>query len=118
MRPQQAMRTGNLWMTSSRNRGKKVGGRDGTKSKVQGPKSKAPYRNSNFPNRTGTPLLERADTLLIPCAFAAVSLAIFLVTRAGFHTFDGIAYIRDMGKPLSALVLPHHLIYEPSVLGM
>ena len=38
--------------------------------------------------------------------------------QASFHTFDGIAYIRDMGKPLSALVLPHHLIYEPSVLGM
>jgi 4-amino-4-deoxy-L-arabinose transferase-like glycosyltransferase len=60
---------------------------------------------------------QRADTLLIPIALAGVSFVVFLVTRAGFHTFDGIAYVRDMGKPLSALVLPHHLIYEPTVLG-
>ncbi|HKP53848.1 MAG TPA: glycosyltransferase family 39 protein [Chloroflexia bacterium] len=59
----------------------------------------------------------RADTLFIPLAFAGVSFVIYLITRAGFHTFDGIAYIRDIGKPLSALVLPHHLIYEPTVLG-
>jgi 4-amino-4-deoxy-L-arabinose transferase-like glycosyltransferase len=59
----------------------------------------------------------RTDTLLIPLILAGVSFLVFLVTRAGFHTFDGIAYVRDMGKPLSALVLPHHLIYEPTVLG-
>ncbi|HVF99003.1 MAG TPA: glycosyltransferase family 39 protein, partial [Chloroflexia bacterium] len=42
--------------------------------------------------------------------------AVFLLTATGFHTYDGISYIRDMGKPLPALVLPHHLIYEPTML--
>lgn len=69
------------------------------------------------PQASPSPQAPRADSLLIPLAFAGVSFIIFLITRAGFHTFDGIAYVRDMGKPLAALVLPHHLIYEPLVLG-
>lgn len=116
MRLRQGMRAGNLWMTSSRNSAQRAVGRDKTK-KVQSPKSRAQQR-SRPQSRAASPLLQRADTLLIPVAFALVSFIVFLLTRAGFHTFDGIAYIRDMGKPLSALVLPHHLIYEPSVLGM
>lgn len=57
------------------------------------------------------------DTLYIPLALAAFFFTLYLITATGFHTFDGIAYIRDMGKPLAAMVLPHHLIYEPVVLA-
>jgi 4-amino-4-deoxy-L-arabinose transferase-like glycosyltransferase len=81
-------------------------------------KTAASTRIPKTPSRQATSQRsQRTDTLLIPLALAGVSFLVFLVTRAGFHTFDGIAYVRDMGKPLSALVLPHHLIYEPTVLG-
>ncbi|HEX8600243.1 MAG TPA: DUF2723 domain-containing protein [Chloroflexia bacterium] len=63
---------------------------------------------------TGTAGLDRA----LPWLIALVAFMVFMLTATGFHTYDGISYIRDMGKPLAALVLPHHLIYEPSVLLM
>jgi 4-amino-4-deoxy-L-arabinose transferase-like glycosyltransferase len=59
----------------------------------------------------------KVDTLYIPLALAIFFFTLYLLTATGFHTFDGIAYIRDMGKPLAAMVLPHHLIYEPAVLA-
>ncbi|MDQ3706259.1 MAG: hypothetical protein M3437_13805 [Chloroflexota bacterium] len=63
---------------------------------------------------TGKSGVDRALPWLI--VFAA--FVVFMLTATGFHTYDGISYIRDMGKPLAALFLPHHLIYEPSVLLM
>gem|GEM_PF-3470230 len=97
-------------MTSSR----KGGGTASTRRAKTAPSPRAATQEGQHPLTSHSP---RADTLLIPLAFAVVSSLIYLLTRVGFHTFDGIAYIRDMGKPLSALVLPHHLIYEPTVLG-
>ncbi|MDQ5823479.1 MAG: glycosyltransferase family 39 protein [Chloroflexota bacterium] len=62
----------------------------------------------------GTSGVKRA----LPWLIAFVAFVVFMLTATGFHTYDGISYIRDMGKPLAALFLPHHLIYEPSVLLM
>ena len=59
--------------------------------------------------------LSRTDSVLVPLALSASFLVLYLLTLAGAHTFDSLAYIRDMGKPLAALVLPHHLFYEPLV---
>jgi hypothetical protein len=57
---------------------------------------------------------------LDPFVLAVGAFLLYLLTRTEFHTFDGIAYTRDVstGKPLAALVLPHHLAYEPVVLAM
>ncbi len=113
MRPLPATQTANLWMTSQRKQGDTA---------LSARATSATQRHTGAgtaitKNRKGSPADHRKDALLIPLAFASLSFLIFLLTRAGFHTFDGIAYVRDMGKPLSALVLPHHLIYEPTVLG-
>lgn len=54
----------------------------------------------------------------LPCLINLVAYVVFMVKATSFHTYDGISYIRDMGKPLAALFLPHHLVYEPSVLLM
>lgn len=53
---------------------------------------------------------------LLPLVIGVVAFVVFMLTATGFHTYDGISYIRDMGKPLPALVLPHHLVYEPTML--
>lgn len=68
----------------------------------------APARSAGTSNVNGA----------VPGLIALVAFVIFMLTATGFHTYDGISYIRDMGKPLAALFLPHHLIYEPSVLLM
>jgi hypothetical protein len=54
--------------------------------------------------------------LFLPLIVGVVAFIVFALTATGFHTYDGISYIRDMGKPLPALVLPHHLVYEPTML--
>lgn len=60
-------------------------------------------------------LARRADSLFIPGSLFFLFFLLYALTATNSHTFDGIAYIRDMGKPLAAMVLPHHLIYEPAV---
>lgn len=98
----------NLWMTSSPRRADEAPTRRGKRARPP----TLPRTSSREPHTQS-----RVDSLVIPLALAVASFVIFLVTRAGFHTFDGIAYVRDIDKPLSALVLPHHLLYEPLVLG-
>src|SRR5438552_9577789 len=61
--------------------------------------------------------IRRAETTYIPLALFFGFFLLYALTATSAHTFDGIAYIRDMGKPLAAMVLPHHLIYEPAILG-
>lgn len=57
------------------------------------------------------------DTLVLPLCVALLSFLLYLLTSAGAHTFDSLEYIRDIGKPPAALFLPHHLFYEPLLLG-
>src|SRR5690349_8018897 len=64
------------------------------------------------------PGTRHGDSRYIPLALAAGGFALYLLTGTGFHTFDAAAYIRDMEKPLAAMVLPHHLVYEPLLLAL
>ena len=61
---------------------------------------------------------DRVDTLWLPLLLAGGLFALYVLTATGFHTFDGIAYVRDMGKAPAAMVLPHHLFYEPLALAL
>lgn len=62
----------------------------------------------------GMPALVRFAPVLLTLA----TFALFLLTATGFHTYDSISYIRDMGKPPASMLLPHHLLYEPTMFGM
>ena len=73
--------------------------------------------NYNRPSSIVHRLSSTADTLYIPLALFFGLFLLYALTATSAHTFDGIAYIRDMSKPLAAMVLPHHLIYEPAILG-
>ncbi|MDQ3929194.1 MAG: glycosyltransferase family 39 protein, partial [Chloroflexota bacterium] len=73
---------------------------------------------SGAPDATASSSRSAALGRMLPLLVSLIAFVVFMLTATGFHTYDGISYVRDIGKPLAALFLPHHLVYEPTLLAM
>lgn len=50
----------------------------------------------------------------VPLLLAAITLAVYLTTLSGVHTFDALSYIRDVDEQAGFFWHPHHLLYSPT----